>query len=92
MQSDHFIFKVGIDCLFGLFLQTIKLINAHKFCKSVFYKFVTTDNTRFSLYVLNKIVSRAIIIKTKRGEAIDFAIKLLSFFENKAFLSALSEA
>ena len=42
-------------------------------------------NPKFSLKVLNKIVNRAIIVKTKRGEAKDFAIKLLSFFENKAF-------
>ncbi len=40
-------------------------------------------NPQFSLTVLNKIVSRAIIIKSKRGEAKDFATKLLSFFENK---------
>jgi hypothetical protein len=42
-------------------------------------------NPKFSLKVLNKTVNRAIIVKTKRGEAKDFAIKLLSFFENKAF-------
>ncbi len=42
-------------------------------------------NPQLSLKVLNKIVNSAIIVKTKRGEAKDFAIKLLSFFENKAF-------
>ena len=41
-------------------------------------------NPKFSLKVLNKTVNRAIIVKTKRGEAKDFAVKLLSFFENKA--------
>lgn len=41
-------------------------------------------NPKFSLKVLNKTANRAIIVKTKRGEAIDFAVKLLSFFENKA--------
>jgi len=42
-------------------------------------------NPKFSLKVLNKTVNRAIIVKTKRGEAKDFALKLLSFFENKVF-------
>jgi len=42
-------------------------------------------NPKFSLKVLNKTVNRAIIVKTKRGEAEEFAVKLLSFFENKAF-------
>jgi hypothetical protein len=42
-------------------------------------------NPKFALKVLNKTVNRAIIVKTKRGEANDFALKLLSFFENKAF-------
>lgn len=42
-------------------------------------------NPKFSLKVLNKTVNRAIIVKTKRGEAERFAVKLLSFFENKAF-------
>jgi hypothetical protein len=41
-------------------------------------------NPTFSLKVLNKTVNRAIIVKTKRGEAIDFAVRLISFFENKA--------
>jgi hypothetical protein len=41
-------------------------------------------NPKFSLKVLNKTVNRAIIVKTKRGEAKDFAERLLSFFENKA--------
>ena len=41
-------------------------------------------NPKFSLKVLNKTANRAIIVKTKRGEAEDFAAKLLSFFENKA--------
>ena len=38
----------------------------------------------FSLKVLNKTANRAIIVKMKRGEARSFAVKLLSFFENKA--------
>ncbi len=42
-------------------------------------------NPKFSLKVLNKIVNRAIIVKTKRGEAEEFAVKVLSFFESKAF-------
>ena len=42
-------------------------------------------NPEFSLKVLNNTLNRAIIVKTKRGEAKDLAIKLLSFFENKAF-------
>lgn len=41
-------------------------------------------NPKFSLKVLNNTVNRAIIVKTKRGEANDFALKLLSFFENEA--------
>ncbi len=41
-------------------------------------------NPKFALKVLNKTVNRAIIVKTKRGEANDFALQLLSFFENKA--------
>jgi hypothetical protein len=41
-------------------------------------------NPKFALKVLNKTVNRAIIVKTKRGEAKDFALKLLSFFESKA--------
>lgn len=39
---------------------------------------------KFSLKVLNKTVNRAIIVKTTRGEANGFALRLLSFFENKA--------
>ena len=42
-------------------------------------------NPKFALKVLNKTVNHAIIVKTKRGEASEFAVKLLSFFENKAF-------
>jgi len=42
-------------------------------------------NPKFSLKVLNKTANRAIIIKTKRGEAKEFAVKLLSFFENRVF-------
>jgi hypothetical protein len=41
-------------------------------------------NPKFSLKVLNKTANRAIIVKTKRGEAKDFAKKLLSFFESNA--------
>jgi hypothetical protein len=39
-------------------------------------------NTEFSLKVLNTAVSDAIILKTPRGEAGEFAIKLLSYFDN----------
>jgi hypothetical protein len=39
-------------------------------------------NTEFSLKVLNTAVSDAIILKSPRGEAREFAIKLLSFFDN----------
>jgi len=42
-------------------------------------------NPKFSLKVLNKTVNRAIIVKTKRGEAKKFAVKLLSFFENRVY-------
>jgi hypothetical protein len=41
-------------------------------------------NPKFALKVLNNTANRAIIVKTKRGEAKDFALRLLSFFENKA--------
>ena len=41
-------------------------------------------NPKFSLKVLNNTANRAIIVKTKRGEANDFALKLLSFFKDKA--------
>ena len=41
-------------------------------------------NPKFSLKVLNNTANHAIIVKTKRGEAKDFAVRLLSFFENKA--------
>ncbi len=41
-------------------------------------------NPEFSFKVLNKTVNRAIIVKTKRGEAKDFAGKVLSFFEDNA--------
>jgi len=37
-------------------------------------------NTQFSLKVLNTAVSDAIILKSPRGEASAFAIKLLSFY------------
>jgi hypothetical protein len=42
-------------------------------------------NPKFSLKVLNKTANRAIIVKTKRGDARDFAKKLLNFFEERAF-------
>lgn len=41
-------------------------------------------NPEFSLKVLNNTVKRAIIVKTKRGEAKEFAGKVLSFFEDNA--------
>jgi hypothetical protein len=39
-------------------------------------------NTKFSLKVLNAAVSDAIILKSRRGDAGDLAIKLLSFFDD----------
>ncbi len=39
-------------------------------------------NTEFSLKVLNTAVSDAIILKSPRGDAREFAIKFLSFFDN----------
>ena len=39
-------------------------------------------NTAFSLKVLNTAVSDAIILKSRRGDASDFAINFLSFFDN----------
>ena len=39
-------------------------------------------NTKFALKVLNTAVSDAIILKSPRGDASEFAIKLLSFFDN----------
>lgn len=42
-------------------------------------------NPKFTLKVLNKTTNRAIIVKTKRGEAKEFAIKLLRFFDDRAF-------
>lgn len=38
-------------------------------------------NTKLALNVLNKVVSRATIVKSKRGEAKEFGNLLLSFFE-----------
>lgn len=43
------------------------------------------NNPQFSLNVLNKIVNRAIISKTQRGEAGVFAEIILNFFETRAF-------
>lgn len=43
------------------------------------------NNPEFSLNVLNKIVNRAIISKTQRGEAGVFAEIILNFFETRAF-------
>ena len=40
------------------------------------------SNTEFSLKVLNTAVSDAIILKSPRGEAADFAAEILTFFEN----------
>ncbi|MDQ2746970.1 MAG: hypothetical protein M3T96_06905 [Acidobacteriota bacterium] len=41
------------------------------------------NNPRFVLDVLNKLVHRAIIIKTVRGEAVNFAETLLGYFESQ---------
>ncbi len=40
-------------------------------------------NPKFSLKVLNKVARRAIICKSQRGEAGEFADLLLDFFETK---------
>ncbi len=40
------------------------------------------SNTEFSLKVLNTSVSDAIILKSPRGEASDFAVEILSYFDN----------
>ncbi len=40
------------------------------------------NNTKFALKVLNKVASRAIIAKSKRGEAKEFVDLLINFFEN----------
>lgn len=40
------------------------------------------NNTKFALNVLNKVASRAIIAKSKRGEAKEFVDLLINFFEN----------
>lgn len=42
-------------------------------------------NPKFSLKVLNNALKRAIIVKTERGEAAEFAAKVLRFFENRVF-------
>lgn len=42
-------------------------------------------NPEFALKVLNKTANRAIIVRTKRGEAEEFALKALSFFEKNVF-------
>ncbi len=39
-------------------------------------------DTKFALKVLNKVASRAIIVKSKRGEAKEFVDLLINFFEN----------
>jgi hypothetical protein len=40
------------------------------------------SNTEFSLKVLNTSVSDAIMLKSHRGEASDFAIEILSYFDS----------
>jgi len=40
------------------------------------------NDTKFALNVLNKVASRAIIAKSKRGEAKEFVDLLINFFEN----------
>lgn len=46
--------------------------------------------TEFSLKVLNTAVSDAIILKSPRGDAEEFAIKLLSFFDNFTYLAKIT--
>lgn len=40
------------------------------------------NNTKFALNVLNKVASRAIIVKSRRGEAKEFVDFMINFFEN----------
>jgi len=47
-------------------------------------------NTEFSLKVLNTAVSDAIILKSPRGDAATFALKLLSFFDNFSNLAKIT--
>ena len=47
-------------------------------------------NTEFSLKVLNTAVSDAIILKSPRGDAGDFAINFLSFFDNFTNLARIT--
>jgi hypothetical protein len=47
-------------------------------------------NTKFSLKVLNTAVTDAIILKSPRGDAGEFAIKLLSFFDNLINLAKIT--
>ena len=47
-------------------------------------------NTKFSLKVLNTAVSDAIILKSPRGDAGQFALKLLSFFDNITNLAKIT--
>ncbi|HEX6123739.1 MAG TPA: hypothetical protein VFZ23_00050 [Pyrinomonadaceae bacterium] len=47
-------------------------------------------NTEFSLKVLNRAVSDAIILKSPRGEAADFAIEILNFFDNYLNLARIT--
>ena len=47
-------------------------------------------NTEFSLKVLNTALSDAIILKCQRGDAAEFAIKLLSFFDNFSSLAKIT--
>ena len=41
------------------------------------------NNPKFVLEVLNKLTNRAIIFKTVRGDAVEFAETLLSYFESQ---------
>ncbi len=45
------------------------------------------SNTEFSLKVLNTAVRDAIILRSPRGEASDFAIEILSYFDNNISLT-----
>ncbi|MBA3352847.1 MAG: hypothetical protein H0U23_10555 [Blastocatellia bacterium] len=48
------------------------------------------SNTEFSLKVLNTSVSDAIILKSPRGEASDFAVEILSYFDNYTSLARIT--
>jgi len=72
-------FEEGAEWLPEMLTQGDGLLNMLSHTISIRY------NPNFAIKVLNKTVNRAIIVKTKRGEAKDFALKALRFFEKNVF-------